>query len=520
MKNGNAGKKKVFIVGSGAGGLSTAVHLAHQGWDVTVFEKEATAGGRLSAIEEKGYTIDIGPTILMMDDVFHQFFRDVDRKLEDYLELIRVDPLYRLVYHDGSVLEPCNDLKSNLDEIRRISPDDVDGYLAFLAQINKRYQVAREKFIEKPLHKLTHFMNFDTLWGMYQLKTLNHMYDDIARFVKDERLRIALTFQAIYLGLSPYQAPSIYTLIAYVEHALSGVWYPKGGMNAISKAMVKLLEEFGGKLLRKQEVTQILIENGRACGVRLASGEEMRADVVVSNVDFPTTMNKMVPEAYRGKYTPAKLARMHNTCSCFMMYLGTDKKFDCLHTHTIFFTKSYQETLHQIYEQNRMPDDPAIYVYAPTTVDDSVAPPGKHIVYVLVPVPNMTADVDWSKEVGPFRERVLDKLERCGLTDLRQHIEFERIYTPPIFEKKFNTYQGATFGLAPTLFQSAYFRPHIQSDQVSNLYFVGASTHPGGGVPVVIVSGRMVAQEIINEWGTASVNIAKGATALHQSTAH
>ncbi|QGG49134.1 phytoene desaturase family protein [Heliorestis convoluta] len=493
--------RSVIVVGAGAAGLSTAVRLAHQGWDVTVLEKEGNPGGRLGAVEEKGYTIDIGPTIMMMDDVFRQFFTDIGKNIEDYLELVRLNPLYQLHFNDGTTMTLPSDMKDLLDEIRRINPDDVEGYLKYLSQIHGRYLAARHKFIEKPLTKLEDFLNVDTLVGMAQLKTLNNMYHDISRFVKDERMRIALTFQSIYLGISPFDAPSIYTIIAYVEHGLSGVWYPKGGMNAIGKAMVKLLDEFGGTLRLNTEVTQILIENGRAKGVRLSTGEELYASVVISNVDFPMTMEKLIDKPHRGKYTNQKLESMTNSCGALMFYLGTNRRYEHLDVHNIYFTRNYKETLDQIFKEKKLPDDPAIYLYSPTKIDNSVAPEGKDVIYVLVPVPNLTSNVDWSKDLASFREVVMDKLERNGLTDLRNQIDFEKVYTPHTFEKRFNLYQGAAFGLAPTLLQSGYFRPSITSDTVRNLYFVGASVHPGGGVPVVMVCGKLATELILQEHG-------------------
>ncbi|QGG48741.1 phytoene desaturase family protein [Heliorestis convoluta] len=505
MKRNSSKKGKVIVVGAGAAGLSTAVQLAHQGWDVTIFEKEHTAGGRLSAIEASGYTIDIGPTILMMNDVFHQFFREIDRNLEDYVDLVRLNPCYRLNFADGTSIAPSTDLKEHLDEIRRISPEDVDGYLKYLAQINPRYLAARHKFIEKNFNSLGDFLNVDTLVGMWQLKTLNSMYADISRYIKDERLRIALTFQAIYLGISPYDAPSIYTIIAYVEHGLTGIWYPKGGMNAISKALVRVFEEQGGQLHLNQEVTQIVIEKGEAKGVKLANGEIHYADVVVSNMDFPMTMEKLIVEPYRGKYSAQKIQSMTNSCGALMLYLGTNRRYEQMDVHNIYFTKSYKETLDQIFKEKVFPDDPALYVYSPTKIDPTVAPEGKEVIYVLCPVPNLDSSINWQESVPIYREKILDKLERSGLTDLRKHIDFERIYTPETFNARFNTYQGSGFGLAPTLFQSGYFRPHIKSKDVSNLYFVGASVHPGGGVPVVLVCGQLATRQIMADKQGSSV---------------
>ncbi len=487
---------KVVVVGAGAGGLSSAVHLAAQGWEVVIFEKEETPGGRLGAIESDGYRIDVGATILMMYDVFEQFFSGLGRDIKDYLELTRLNPCYHLNFTDGTMMTPSNDLKHNLDEIRAINPDDVEGYLKYLAQIHRRYMVARYNFIEKPMTRLRDFLNIKTLTSMLKLKTLNNMYADISRFVKDERVRISLTFQSIYLGISPYQAPSIYTLIPYVEHGLSGIWYPKGGMNSITRALVCLLEEFGGEIHLKSSVESITVENGQVKGVTLSTGKTVSADVVISNVDFPTTMQKLVPKQHRGGYTLPKFESMTNSCGCMMFYLGSKQRYNSLGVHNIYFTENYKKSLDQIFIEKVLPDDPAIYIYSPTRIDPCLAPEGEEIIYVLVPVPNMGSNVNWETEGKDYRRLVFEKLEKCGLEGLRKNIVFEKYADPGTFSERFNTYQGAGFGLAPTLFQSGYFRPSIKSKKVSGLYYAGASVHPGGGVPVVLVCGRLVAQQI------------------------
>ncbi|MBM4311709.1 MAG: phytoene desaturase [Deltaproteobacteria bacterium] len=489
-------QKKVVVIGAGAGGLSAAVQLARQGWSVCVLEKEDCPGGRLGALESEGYRIDLGATILMMYDVFEQFFAGLGKDINDYLSLTRLNPCYHLNFADGSRLSPSTDLKHNLDEIRSLCPADVEGYLRYLAQIHRRYMTARYEFIEKPMTRLREFLNVKTLAGLMRLKTLNNMYSDISRFVRDERVRMSLTFQSMYLGISPFQTPSIYTIIPYVEHAHSGIWYPHGGMNAITHALVRLLDEFGGELRLKAQVEKILIENNRVKGVLCTDGTTIAADIVVSNVDFPNTMRKLMPEGSTGTYTQARFAHMANSCGCMMFYLGSKQKYDNLGVHNIYFTHEYKKTLDQVFVQKRLPDDPAVYLYAPSRIDPDVAPAGHEVIYILVPVPNLAGRVDWEKEAVAYRSVVYEKLERAGLPGLRQNIVFEKSADPTVFAERFNTFQGAGFGLAPTLFQSGYFRPGIKSKKIAGLYFAGASVHPGGGVPVVLVCGRHVARQI------------------------
>ncbi|KEO85185.1 phytoene desaturase family protein [Tumebacillus flagellatus] len=484
--------KRAIIVGAGVGGLTTGIRLLRQGFDVTILEKNARPGGRLGRISQNGFTFDIGPTILLMPDVFYELFQEVGRNFDDYVEMAQLEPNYRLHYADGSVLASTPNLQRMLTEIQRLAPDDAAGYMKYLHDMYKRYQIARYDFIEQPMLSPLELLKPSKLKKLYQLHTLGNMYDDIKRYVQDERLRMALTFQSLYIGIGPFRAPSIYNVIGFMELSYSGVWYPKGGYYAVAEALVKVFREMGGSLLTQTEVDEVLVEAGQATGVRLVDGREIRGDKVVVNADFPQAMQRMLPKEARGKYTDRKLQRMEQSCSTFMLYLGLNRQYDHVDVHNVFFSGDFQQNVEEIFEQNVMPTDPSLYVHTPSLIDDSVAPPGKSTLYVLVPVPNLSSGIDWAQEKEPFTQRILQKLEQAGFDGLRDAIEFQAVFTPESWKSSFHLQEGAAFGVAPTLTQSAYWRPSLKSKEVKNLYFVGASTHPGGGVPIVMTAARIL----------------------------
>lgn len=491
--------KRAVVVGAGVGGLTTALRLLRQGWQVTVLEKNARPGGRLGRIEHGGYRFDIGPTILLMPDVFHQLFADLGRKLEDYVEIHPLEPNYRLHYADGSRIDSTPNLQRMLQELERVAPLDVAGYLRYLEDMNKRYRIARYDFIEQPMRSPFELLRHPSkIYKLYQLDTLGSMYDDIKKYVKDERLRIALTFQSLYIGIGPFKAPAIYNVIGYMELSYSGVWYCKGGYHAVAEALVRLLEEMGGDLRLNAEVSEVLTDGKRAVGVRLADGTEIAGDAVIVNADFPQAVKNLLPDHARGTYTEQKLDRMEQSCSTFMLYLGLNRDYRDGDVHNVYFSGDFAGNVDEIFHRKVLPSDPSLYVHLPHLIDDRVAPPGKTALYVLVPVPNLTADIDWATEKEAFKQRIYDKLEANGYPGLRDAIEFEAVYTPETWQAAFALQDGAAFGVAPTLLQSAYWRPSLKSDGAEGLYFVGASTHPGGGVPIVMTAARIL-EDIMSE---------------------
>jgi len=499
--------KHAVVVGAGVGGLTTALRLLRHGWKVTVLEKNAKPGGRLGRIEHNGFRFDLGPTIMLMPDVFYQLFADLGRKLEDYLELVPLEPNYRLHWKDGTVIDSSPNLQRMMQEIQRIAPVDVDGYMRYLSDMYARYNIARYDFIEQPTLSLTELLNPLKLARLAKLRTLGNMYSDISRYIQDERLRQALTFQSLYIGIGPYQAPAIYNVIGYMELSYSGVWYPKGGYYSVAQALVQVLEEMGGDLRLQSEVEQVLVEGGKAVGVRLMNGEELRGDAVIMNADFPQAMKKLIPAEARGAYTNQKIDNMEQSCSTFMLYLGLNREYKHTDVHNVYFSKDFKRNVDELFTEKVMPTDPSFYVHQPSLIDDTVAPAGKQALYVLVPVPNLSSGIDWSKEKEFFKQRILMRLEKEGFEGIRDAIEFEAVFTPENWQTSFHLAEGAAFGVAPSLLQSAWFRPSLKSKAVEQLYFVGASTHPGGGVPIVMTGAHILERIMKEDYPGAFLNV-------------
>jgi phytoene desaturase len=485
--------KRAVVIGAGVGGLTSALRLLRNGWSVTVVEKNPLPGGRLGRVQGGGFHFDLGPTILLMPDVFYQLFADLGRNLDDYVELVALEPNYRLHFGDGSFLDSSVNLQRMMQEIERIAPDDLLGFMRYLSDMHERYRIARHQFIEQPmLSPLELVQHPGRLKSLYKLHAVRSMASDIARYVKDERLRIALTFQSLYIGIDPFSAPAVYNIIGYMEVSYSGVWYVRGGYHKIVDALATVLGELGGDLRLSTPAQQVLYERGRATGVRLASGEELTADAVIVNADYPQAVESLLAEGAPQGRRRRRLERMEQSCSAFMMYLGVNRKYPQADVHNVFFASDFRRGADDIFVRRQVPDEPSFYVHVPSRIDASVAPADKEAIYVLAPVPNLTSAVDWKTEKAKLRNRILDKLEAAGFAGLREAIEFESIWTPGQWQSAFALKDGAAFGLMPRLLQSAYWRPSLRSRDVRGLYFVGASTHPGGGVPIVMTGARTV----------------------------
>jgi phytoene desaturase len=486
------------VIGAGLGGLSAAIHLARDGWRVTVLEKNAHCGGRMNVIEEEGFHIDMGPTLLMMPEVIRGIFEACGRDMNDYLDLRRLDPAYRIRFADGSQLQMRGGVEAMQAEAARLSPDDAPNIAALFAAMRRQYENARPNFIEKPFNGMGSLLRPETLVGFMKALPMTSVYNFVARYVRDERLRQAFTFQTLYLGISPLDCPSIYALLPYIEMEF-GVWFPMGGIMSVANGLARLLEELGGEIITNTAVNRIMTEGHRVCGILadsfLGSRDSfIEADAVVANVDAATAYSRLVPASLRRKHTDRALAEKEYGCSAHLLYLGVrDLEGDFSH-HEVLLPDNFAGTLHDITKRKVIPRDPALYTCIPTRTDPGLAPAGHDVLYVLTPCPHLGGTVDWETEGPILRDQVITKLERAGLRDLRNKIVFERQFTPVDFERHYGCYQGSAFGLSPTFFQSSYFRPQMRSEEIDGLYFTGAGTHPGGGVPIVLTSGRLTAE--------------------------
>lgn len=492
--------KKIIVIGAGVAGLSAAVRLQKLGYEVTLYEKDRQVGGKMNQIKTAGFTFDLGPTIVMMPEIYREVFEFCGKDPDDYISMKKVDPMLKLYFNKEEPIEFSNDLIELTKTLENISPEDTQGYFAFLADIYQRYTIAKEAFITKSFRGFWDFYNPKSLWAGIRLRTFSDAYTSISKFVKDDRLRKSLAFQTLYIGVSPYQRPSLYTIIPMIE-LFYGVYFIEGGMYTLATSLARLFEELGGKIVYETSVDEILIDNKIAKGIRIGK-EQVMADAIVCGADFPYAMKELIPdERKRGKYTNKKIAKFEYSCSCFLMYLGLDKKYPEEHLHSIYFAEDFKQNVDDLFERGKLPDDPSFYLYRPSLMDDSLAPEGQEGLYVLVPVPELSKYEKWTEQtMQAYRKKIIRLLkEKTIFKDIDEHIVSETLITPKDFSDRFNAYNGATFGLKPTLKQSNYYRPHNKFSAAENLYFCGSSTHPGAGVPIVMQSAKLAVEELLRD---------------------
>jgi phytoene desaturase len=491
--------KKVAIIGAGVGGLASAMRLAKAGFQVSIYEHLNQVGGRLNQFEVNGFKFDVGPTIVLMLDTYRDLFLSTGVDLDDYVKVSQLDPAYSIYYDDGSKFEVSSSLPKLIKQIEKVSPLEAEGYLKYITDVYHRFNIAKEHLLEKRFNSWRDFYNLRNIYHTLRLRTLNSTYASVKKHVREEKLRQALSFQTLYIGVSPYTGPSIYGIIAMIE-IIYGVYYFEGGMYAIAKAMEKRLKELKVNIYLNHKVEEIIIEDGQAKGIKV-NGQRVETDIVLNNVDFPFAVKNLIKDSQnRGRYQIEKINKMKYASSSFILYMGLSKKYK-LEVHALKFAQDFAKNIADL-EANIIPEDPSFYMYSPTQIDPSLAPNGKEVLYVLVPVPPLTKNVlSWDKKLSDdYQEKILQKLEKIkGLNDIRSHIEVIKIYTPDKFKNEFNLEFGATFGLKPVLLQSQYFRPQTKALPVKNLYFVGSSNHPGAGVPIVMISAKLACEQIIED---------------------
>ena len=492
-------KKKILIVGAGPGGLTSAMILAHRGFDVEVIEKASVVGGRSAVLSFGGFDFDTGPTFLMMKFVLDEMFAEAGEDIDNLLETIELNPMYRLIFSDRSI-DMTGDHASMKHEISRQFPGSEADLDKFLAREGKRFEKVFP-CLQKDYSSFKEFFNPIFLKAIPYIPLGSTIFDYLGNYFSDEKLRLCFTFQAKYLGMSPWECPGFFCILPYVEHRF-GVFHVQGGLSRISDAMARVAERNGARIRLNQSVDQVIVEKGIAKGVRLASGEKIMADEVILNADFAYAMNNLIEPGILTKYSPDRLARKRYSCSTFMLYLGVDKIYDSLPHHSIVFAGDYRSSINSIFETKELTDDISFYIRNSSVTDPYVAPPGKSGIYVLVPVPNQLSGVDWETEKPTFRDKVIRKIiERTPLPDLESHIIAERIITPADWEDHSNVYLGATFNLAHTMTQMLYFRPHNRFEEIDNLFLVGGGTHPGSGLPTIYESARISSNLISRKHG-------------------
>jgi phytoene desaturase len=491
--------KNIAIIGSGFGGLAEAIRLQARGFHVTVFEKRPKVGGRAYQLVRDGYTFDMGPSLITAPFIIERVFASAGRRMSDYVELIALDPFYRIYFHDGTFMDYTGDPVRMKTELAKFSVADAANYDRFFHDIKGIYDaVITEGLGATPFLTWRSFLNFAP--RALALGGLTPVYDYAKKYFRDERNRFAFSFHPLFIGGSPFRAPSIYIMIPYLERE-AGVWFAKGGMYSLVQALERVFLELGGTIRTGAEVTEITIENGAARGV-VSGGVSFPADAVVSNGDVPWVYKNLVKPEFRSKWTDKAIDRLHIAMSCFLLYIGTRKQYPQLKHHTLILSRRYRELVKDIFDRKKLPEDFSIYLHVPTRTDPGMAPPGCESIYLLIPVPHLGSGIDWESAAGPLREKVLDFLENeFGLTDFRANIAVLESFTPEDFRSELSSHLGNAFAIEPRLTQSALFRPHNRSEDITGLYLVGAGTHPGGGVPGVLLSAEATEKCIIEDLG-------------------
>ena len=484
-------QKKVIVVGAGPGGLTSAMLLAHRGCKVRVFEKADVVGGRNAPITAEGFTWDTGPTFLMMNYILQEMFRETGRRAEDYLRFTSLDPLYRLAFEDLD-FRPSPDIEKTRAQIRDNFPGNEDGIDRFMAVEGKRFE-RLFPCLQKDYDRWTAYIDPIFIRALPHLGLGKSIFDNLGRYFGPEKLKICFTFQAKYLGMSPWDCPALFTILPYVEHA-AGILHVRGGLNQISQAMAKVIEEEGGQIELSAPVKRLIIEGRSVKGVELDNGERYHADGVFVNADFAYSMLNLIEPGLLRKYTPERLSKMKISCSTFMLFLGVNRRFDDLPHHNIIFASDYRKNITEVSQGTALSEDPSIYVQNASVTDSSLAPAGKSAIYILVPVPNGRSGIDWQAEGDAFRDRVLDIVERRGgFRGLSACVEYEKRITPYDWEHEYNIFDGATFNLAHNFTQLLSFRPHNRFEELENCWLVGGGTHPGSGLPTIYESARISA---------------------------
>ncbi|MCX7825430.1 MAG: phytoene desaturase family protein [Verrucomicrobiae bacterium] len=492
----------VIVVGAGPGGLTAAMLLASRGFKVTVFEKGAHVGGRNAAIRRGGYVFDTGPTFLMMKFILDEVFEEAGRKSGDYLQFVALDPMYRLQFEDFAI-EPTTDRENMSRQLEARFPGSRAGYERFMTRERERFH-RMYPCLQKDYATFSRYLSRDFLRALPRLSIGRSLMEVLGDDFDDDRLKLCFTFQSKYLGMSAWECPGAFAILPYVEHA-HGIYHVMGGLSEISEAMAKVLGELGATIRLNTPVKQLLLDGRRVRGVELESGERVTGDELVLNADFGYAMVRLVPSGALRKYRPENIAKRRFSCSTFMLYLGLGKLYDMPH-HMIVFARDYKANLADIFQRKVLSEDISFYVRNASVTDPSLAPPGCSSLYVLVPVPNQSSNIDWPRQTTGFRNRVLQAIAtRTIMKDIADHIREEFIITPATWQNM-NIYLGATFNLAHTLSQMLYFRPRNRFEELDNCYLVGGGTHPGSGLPTIYESGRIAANLISRAYGVPFVS--------------
>jgi phytoene desaturase len=488
----------VVVIGAGIGGLAAAARLAKLGFQVDVYEKASHPGGRASVIQKDGYRFDTGPTLFLMPEVFAETFAALGERMGDHLDLMRLDPTYRVHFHDRSTLDLSSNLPKMQSQLEDLEPGSFQRFLSFMAEGAVHYQTSLDHFVGRNFRSLGEYFSPANLPLLFKLKALVSHASNTSRYFKDPRLQAAFSFQNMYLGLSPYDAPATFSLLQYTELA-DGVWFPRGGMYQVIESLAEIASRLGVRFHYNAPAARIEIQNGRAAAVHLEDGRRIPARLVIANADLPYVYSNLLPASRTGKSMGSKKF----TSSALMFYWGVkgERSDQLLHHNVFLASNQYRASFDSIFQDLTLPEEPSFYVCAPTRTDPSFAPETGDSLMALVPVGHLNeqSPQDWAALEQRARHTVFNRLEELGIENLEQRIQFEAKWGPPYYRKALNLEKGAAFGLSHNFAQVGYLRPHNRHDQYKNLFFVGASTHPGTGLPIVLLSARLVVERLVSE---------------------
>ncbi len=488
--------KTVLVIGAGVGGIASAARLARRGYRVTVLEKNDTPGGRCNKLLQDSHRFDVGPSLFLMPLTYAETYTALGERMEDHLDLRRIDPTYRVRFEDGSELALSANINWMQEQLEALEPGAFGGLLRYLVEGYDHFHLSLDRFVGRNFYTPFDEFNLGNLPMLFQLKALSKHYDNVSRYFRHPKLRAALSFQNMYLGLSPFDAPATYSLLQYTELA-DGVWFPMGGMYRIVESLTRIAEGHGVRFVYNAPVRQIELQGDRASGVVLEDGSRLSADIVIANADLPYVYDQLLPDRAEARRMMGK----QFTCSTIMFYWATDKVYPQLDHHNVFLSSDYRGSFESIFKGYTLPERPSFYIHVPNRTDPAAAPPGGDDLMVLVPVGCMQDgyEQDYESLRERARQTVLTRLARDGITDLTAHIKSEVSYIPPDWQRMFNLARGAAFGLGHNFTQVGYLRPRNRHARYKNLYFCGASTHPGTGVPIVLIGARLIEERILKE---------------------
>ncbi len=490
-------QKKAVIIGAGIGGLTTANYLAKNGYSVEIYEKNTNPGGRCGQMIQEGHRFDLGATILLMPSLYKQVLSELDVDLEKDLETSSLEPVYKLFFSDGSDFDFTRDAAKMETQLESIEKGSFQKYQEYVKEGYEYFNLSMNDLLGKNFDHLFQFVNFKSMLLLLKLKTHLKHTDYIRRFFKDPYLQMAFTFQNIYVGQNPYEAPAFFSMLPGAEIA-EGALFPKGGMHRIVEKLLELAAKNNVRIHYRKPVEKILVDGKKTDGILLEDGTIVHADLVIANADLPYVYDQLLRDKRKSK----SLMRKKYSCSAIVFHWGIDKVYPELEHHSVFLNDPYKRGLEKIFTEKSLSENPSFYVHAPVRSDLSAAPENQDTISVVVPVAHLDEkyDQDWKKLKQTARSGVIRRLEEAGLEDIEEHIKFEICYLPKTWETTCNVTRGSVFGsLSHSIFQMGYFRPHNQHKKIRNLYFAGGSTHPGNGVPLVLLGAKLTSERILKD---------------------